>query len=395
MVSYHTAYMKANYREEFLAASMTLDMGNTDKLALFAAEAKKSGIEVKPPCVNASDVDFLAEPARTPGALGAIRYSLAALKNIGATAVATIVAGRAAGKPYASLADFASRLSPKALNKRALETLAASGAFDALEPNRALVHGNVEGILALAQRREANTASGTDDLFGLGEATPQLDLRAIQSWTPMERLSHEFEAVGFYLSGHPLDQYERVLKKLGVKRYAEFEALTERGSCEGRLAGIVIAARERRSQRGNKFAFAMFSDMTGQFEAVVFSDTLAQCGDLLEPGTPVLLSVAAERDGDTVKMRVEGIEALDKAAAGVQRGLKLVLDRRMLQAGGASIAALKSQLKPGGKGEIRLVLALEDRGREMEFVIPGRYDVSPARAGVLATVPGVIEILEI
>jgi DNA polymerase-3 subunit alpha len=139
----------------------------------------------------------------------------------------------------------------------------------------------------------------------------------------------------------------------------------------------------------------MFSDMTGQFEAVVFSDTLAQCGDLLEPGTPVLLSVAAERDGDTVKMRVEGIEALDKAAAGVQRGLKLVLDRRLLQAGGASVAALKSQLKPGGKGEIRLVLPLEDRGREMEFVIPGRYDVSPARAGVLATVPGVIEILEI
>ena len=209
----------------------------------------------------------------------------------------------------------------------------------------------------------------------------------------MERLSHEFEAVGFYLSGHPLDQYERVLQKLGVKRYAEFEAATERGSCEGRLAGIVVSARERKSQKGNKFAFALFSDTTGQFEAVIFSDTLAQCRDLLEPGTPVLLAVAAERDGDTVKMRVEGLEALDKATAGVQRGLKLVLDRR--QASAAALAALKSQLKHGGKGEIRLVLALEDRGREIELVIPGRYDVSPARAGVLATVPGVEEVLEI
>ena len=394
LVSYHTAYMKANYREEFLAASMTLDMGNTDKLALFAAEARKSGIEVKPPCVNASDVDFLAEASREADTLGAIRYSLAALKNIGATAVATIVAARESQGRFKSLADFASRLNPKALNKRALETLAAAGAFDALEANRALVAANVEGMLALAQRREANTADGTDDLFGLGEASPQLDLRPAQQWTPMERLSHEFEAVGFYLSGHPLDSYERVLQKLGVKRYSEFEALTERGACEGRLAGIVISARERKSQRGNKFAFALFSDTTGQFEAVIFSDTLAQCRELLEPGTPVLLAVSAERDGDTVKMRVEGLEALDKAAAGVQRGLKVVLDRRLIQ-NAKHVAALKSHLKHGGKGEIRLVLPLEDRGREIELIIPGHYDVSPARAGIISTTPGVAEVLEI
>jgi DNA polymerase III subunit alpha len=393
LVSYHTAYMKANYREEFLAASMTLDMGNTDKLALFAAEAKKSGIEVKPPCVNASEVDFLAEPPRDAGGLGAIRYSLAALKNIGAAAVSTIVVERETQGAYASLADFASRLNPKALNKRGIETLAAAGAFDALEANRALVHANVEGIFALAQRREANSASGTEDLFGLGAAAPQLDLRATQAWTPMERLSYEFDAVGFYLSGHPLDSYESVLQKLGVKRFAEFEALTERGATAGQLAGIVISARERKSQRGNKFAFAMFSDTTGQFEAVIFSDTLNACRDLLEPGTPVLLSVAAERDGDTVKMRVESLQGLDQAAAGVQRGLKVVLDYR--QASAKHVAALKSHLKHGGKGEIRLVLALDDRGREVELVIPGRYDVSPARAGILQTTPGVVEVLEI
>ncbi len=393
LVSYHTAYMKANYREEFLAASMTLDMGNTDKLALFAAEARKSGIEVKPPSVNASEVDFLAEPSRDDATPGAIRYSLAALKNIGATAVATIVAEREAQGTYATLADFASRLNPKALNKRGIETLAAAGAFDALEANRALVHANVEGILALAQRREANSASGTDDLFGLGASAPQLDLRPVQAWTPMDQLAHEFDAIGFYLSGHPLDSYERVLQKLGVKRFSEFEALTERGSCEGRLAGIVISARERKSQRGNKFAFAMFSDTTGQFEAVIFSDTLNACRDLLEPGTPVLLAVAAERDGDTVKMRVEGLESLDKAAEGVQRGLKLVLDHR--NASAKHVAVLKSHLKHGGKGEIRLVLPLMDRGREIELVIPGRYDVSPTRAGILSTTPGVVEVLEI
>jgi DNA polymerase-3 subunit alpha len=395
LVSYHTAYMKANYREEFLAASMTLDMSNTDKLALFASEARRSGITVEPPCVNASEVDFLAEPSKEAGQPGAIRYSLAALKNIGAGAVATVVAERSAKGRFKTLADFAARLNPKALNKRGIETLAAAGAFDALEANRALVHANVEGILALAQRRDANAEAGTDDLFGIGQAAPTLDLRPAQAWTPMERLSHEFDAVGFYLSGHPLDSYEKVLQKLGVKRYAEFEAMAERGACEGRLAGIVIAARERKSQRGNKFAFGMFSDTTGQFEAVIFSDTLAAARDLLEPGTPVLLSVTAERDGETMKMRVEGLEALDKAAANVQRGLKVVLDRRLIEKNAAPMALLKSRLKPGGKGEIRLVVALGDRGKEVEFVVPGRYDVSPSSAGILATTPGVVEVLEI
>ena len=395
LVSYHTAYMKANYREEFLAASMTLDMGNTDKLAVFATEARKSGIEVKPPCVNASDVDFLAEPSEEPDKLGTIRYSLAALKNIGAGAVSTIVSERTAHGLYATLADFASRLNPKALNKRALETLASGGALDGVEPDRALVHSNVDMMLALAQRREANTASGTDDLFGIGDAAPQLDLRPAKAWTPMVRLSQEFDAIGFYLSGHPLDQYARALKKLGVRSYAEFEAMTERGVTEGRLAAIIVSARERRSQKGNKFAFGLFSDTTGQFEAVIFSDTLAKCRDLLVPGTPVLLAVNAERDGDTVKMRVDGLEALDKAVAGVQRGLKVVLDQRVVQSNAASIAELKSHLKPGGKGEIRIVLALEDRGKEMEFVVPGRFDISPSRAGELATVPGVLEVVEI
>jgi DNA polymerase-3 subunit alpha len=394
-VAYYTAYMKAHYREEFLAASMTLDMGNTDKLALFSAEARRSGIEVKPPCVNASDVDFLAELSDEPDQPGAIRYSLAALKNIGAAAVGTIVSERTENGRFGTIAQLASRLSPKALNKRALETLSSAGAFDGVEPNRALVYNNVDVILALAHRREANTANGTDDLFGIGDAPPQLDLRPVKSWTPMERLSQEFDAIGFYLSGHPLDQYALALKKLGVKSYAEFERATERGATDARLAAIVVSARERRSQKGNKFAFGLFSDTTGQFEAVIFSDTLAKCRDLLEPGTPVLLSVNAERDGETVKLRVDGLEALDKAVAGVQRGLKVVLDRRFVQTNVASIAELKSHLKPGGKGEIRIVLALEDRGREMEFVVPGRFDISPSRAGELATVPGVLEVVEI
>ncbi|MEQ1653364.1 MAG: OB-fold nucleic acid binding domain-containing protein, partial [Hyphomicrobium sp.] len=323
------------------------------------------------------------------------RYSLAALKNIGAGAVETIAAERERGGMFLSLADFANRLEPKALNKRGLETLAKGGAFDSLNANRALVAANADTMLALAQRRSNDQAAGMVDMFGGGDKAPDLVLRATQAWTPMERLAAEFEAVGFYLSGHPLDNYQRVLGKLGVKKFTEFELATQRGATAGRLAGIVIAARERRSQKGNKFAFAMFSDMTGQFEAVIFSDTLAVCRDLLEPGTPVIISVEAERDGDTLKMRVQALESLDKAAANVPRNMKVVVDRKVLVSKASRLADMRNCLKPSGRGgEIRIVLPLEDRGCEIEFVLPGRFDVSPQDAGRLSAIAGVNEIIE-
>jgi DNA polymerase-3 subunit alpha len=389
LVSYHTAYLKANYRAEFLAASMTLEIGNTDKLAMFCAEAKKAAIAILPPCINASEVGFLAGEK-------AIRYSLAALKNIGSQAVEWLVKERGAGGPFTDLADFARRCNTRVLNKRALETLSAAGAFDALERNRALVHGNVEQLLALANRLAANAAQGTGDLFGAGEeARPQLDMRPLAPWTEMERLQHEFEAVGFFLSGHPLDAYAGVLCKLGVTSYAELETRAELGEASGRVAGIVVSVRERRSQKGNKFAFAMFSEPTGQFEVVVFSELLAHARSLLEPGTPVLITVEGERDGDSLKLRAQAIQSLNEAANGVQDGLRVVLDRRQIEADARRLQALKARLTPGGKGRVCLTLALEERGREVEFAMPGRFDVSPEQRGAISALPGVLEVRDL
>jgi DNA polymerase-3 subunit alpha len=406
ILSYQTAYLKANFREEYLAASMTLDAGNTDKLAMYTTEAAKSGIAVLPPCVNASEVDFLAGS-------GWIRYSLAALKNIGAQAVESLVAERTARGPFENLCDFAARLNTRALNKRALETLAAAGALDQLEPNRALVHSNVELMMAQSQRLERDNQAGQHSLLaylqpaliaapdtgGLlptrGPMSSRLDLRPIKPWTPTEQLQHEFEAVGFFLSSHPLDAYAGVLQKLGVTSFAELEARAERGAVAGRLAGIVVSVRERRSQKGNKFAFALFSEPTGQFEVVIFSEALANARALLEPGTPVMISVEGERDGDTLKLRAQTIDSLDAAANGVQRGLKVVLDHYMVQANSQRLEELKRLLKPGGKGIIQLALQLDDRGREVEIAMPGHFDISPAQKGALSTVPGVLEVLEI
>lgn len=210
----------------------------------------------------------------------------------------------------------------------------------------------------------------------------------------MEKLQAEFEAVGFYLSGHPLDSYELVLNKLGVKKFTEFEALAMRGATAGRLAGIVVSARERRSQKGNKFAFAMFSDMTGQFEAVIFSDTLAAARDLLEPGTPVIVSVEVERDGEMLKMRAQSIEALDKAAAAVPRNVRLVVDEKAAR-NGKLIANLRGLMKPAGRGgEIRLVMTLGDRRREVEVVLPGRFEISPQVLSRISVLDGITEVTE-
>jgi DNA polymerase-3 subunit alpha len=439
LVAFHTAYLKANFRGEFLAASMTLDMANTDKLAMFAAEARRSGIEILPPCVNASGVEFGVEIApgtvgrteagasagRSPTSThpesrtsrsaqpdlraaassepGAIRYSLAALKSIGAGAVETIVAERGQGGRFKDLSDFARRLDAKALNRRALEALAAAGCFDTLEANRALVHANVDQMLALSQRLAQNTAAGMADLFGgTGpSAGPQIDLRQAKSWTPAERLEKELEAVGFFLSGHPLDAYQNTLEGLGVRTWAEFQAATERGAAAGRLAGIVVSSRERRSQKsGNKYAFAVFSDPSGQFEAVIFADTLAQAGDLLEAGTPVVISVEAERDGETVKLRAQRLEALETAAAGLQRGVRIRLDDTRLNGrAGAVLGELRGLLAAGGPpsgkgGEVRVVIEIAERGHAIEVAIPGRYDTGPQARGLLSTVPGVIEVAE-
>jgi DNA polymerase III subunit alpha len=389
LLSYQTAYMKANFREEFLAASMTLDMGNTDKLAMYTAEASKANIAILPPCINASDVDFLAGER-------SIRYSLAALKNIGAQAVESIVAERRANGAFGALSDFARRSNSKTLNKRALETLSAAGAFDALEPNRALVHGNIEQLLAFANRLASNEAQGTGDLFGgSGAGEASIDMRPVGPWTPMERLQQEFEAIGFFLSGHPLDAYAGALPKLGVSSYAEFEARCERGAAAGRIAGIVVSVRERRSQKGNKFAFALFSEPTGQFEVVIFSETLAAARSLLEPGTAVLLTVEGERDGEAMKLRAQAVHSLDAAASSVQKGWKVVLDAdRLVQSGCRDLAQLGEKLKAGGKGEIALSFLV--RGREVNITFPQRrFDVSPAQKGAIATLPGVLEVLDI
>ncbi len=377
LVAYQTAYMKANYPVEFLAASMTLAMGNTDKLAEFRDEANRLGIKIEPPSVNRSDVAFEVEG-------NTIFYALGALKGVGVQAVESIVTARAQGL-FRDLTDFAARINPRAVNKRVLESLAAAGAFDALEANRARAFASVDVVLGAAQRTQEAVAVGQSELFG-GPAAPEaLHFSAVEPWLPAERLQKEYEAIGFFLTGHPLDEYAVVLGRLRVQSWAEFSRAVRAGATAGKIAGTVVSRTERRTKTGNKMGIIGLSDPTGHYEAVLFSEGLAQHRDLLEPGTAVLLFVSAELQGDDVRARIQSVEPLDRAAEKLQKGLRIFLRDE------APIASVARRLEPKGDGEISVVLLLA-AGTEVEVKLPGRFKVSPQIAGAIKAVPGVIEV---
>ncbi len=384
LVAYQTAYLKANHPVEFIAASMTLDMGNTDKLSEFRAEAERLGVKVEPPSINRSGVAFDV-------AGNTIHYALAALKGVGRQAVETIVEARAA-KPFADLSDFASRINPRAVNKRVLESLAAAGAFDALDGNRARMFAAVDVIMASAQREHDDAAVGQAELFGSGSARPALALGNIEPWLPAERLQKEFDAIGFFLTGHPLDDYATTLKRMRVQSWAEFARAVRGGANAGRVAGTVVARTERRTRTGSKMGIIGLSDPTGHYEAVLFSEGLAQFRDLLEPGAAVLLTLSAEVQGDDVRARIGMVEPLDQAAAKLSKGLRVFLR------GEAPIESVAKRLEgpasgrsPQDNGEVALILLLNE-GTEVEVKLPGRFKVSPQIAGAIKAVPGVVAV---
>jgi DNA polymerase-3 subunit alpha len=388
LLTYQTAYLKANYPVEFIAASMTLDMANTEKLAEFHAEARRMGITVEPPSINRSGVDFDVTS-------DTIRYALAAVKGVGRAAIEAIIAVR--DRPFVDLADFARRLNARAINKRVLEGLTAAGAFDELEGERARTTAAIDAIIATAQRTQAAAASGQIELFGGATFPEPLKIPDVPSWLPAERLQREFDAVGFFLTGHPLDSYGDVLLSMQVQSWATFSRNVKAGANAGRLAATVVSRAERRTKSGNKMGIIGLSDPSGQYEAVLFFEALQQYRDSLEPGSLVLLQMSAEAQGDEIRARIQTVEALDRAAAKIQKGLRIfVRDEAPLDAVARRLDCGGGQGQAGSQGgeaegEINLIVTV-GAGAEVELKLPGRYKVSPQVAGALKAIPGVIDV---
>jgi DNA polymerase III subunit alpha len=382
-ISYQTAYLKANYPVEFLAASMTLDMGNTDKLMQFRQEAQRMGVPVVPPSINASGVEFGVKD-------GAVVYSLSALKNVGAAAVKQMVEKREEGGPFKSLSDFARRVDSKSMNRRAMESMVKAGAFDVLVPNRAQVFDAIDQIIGLSNRASNEQAVGQNDMFAGGAVSaPELLLPKRDNWLPMDRLAHEFEAVGFYLSGHPLDEYGKSLKRMNVESYADFahKARTQ-GAKAAKLAATVTQRQERRSKAGNRFAFVGFSDPSGQFEAICFSDTLNSARELLEPGKALIINVEADVEGDDVKLRLQGAASLDEAASKVVQGVQIFLRDA------TPVESIAKRLERKGKAPVLLTL-ITTTGREVDVSLGQNFVMTPQIKGALKAIHGVLDVADL
>jgi len=376
LVAYQTAYLKANYPVEFLAASMTFDMGNTDKLNTYRQELVRQGIPLLPPDVNRSQADFSVERL-DDGAWG-VRYALGAIKNVGEAAMESLVGERAENGPFKTLGDFAGRLDPRALNKRQVENLARAGGFDGLSGNRRQIYEAAETIVRHAAAAASERASAQVNLFGGGteDTGPGLVLPSVEDWPGMARLRQEFEAIGFYLSAHPLDEYSAGLKRLGVVQAVDLPGVLSRVKGRQKAAGIVTGKQERTSRQGNRFAFVQISDSSGVFEVMLFSDLLSRCQDLLDGGEPLLVTLEGRGDagggGEGIRLTAQNFEPLDAAVAQAGVGLKIFLDDA------EPLDSLKSVLARDqrGRGRVSLVLDLPACD-EVEIELKGRYRLSP------------------
>lgn len=387
LIAYWTAWLKANYPVEFMAASMTLDLGNTDKLSVFKQDMDKMGLTLLTPDVNESNPDFKVED-------GKVRYALAALKGVGEDAMERLIAERDKNGKYKTLEDFASRLDSKTMNRRQFERMICAGAFDSLNDNRAQVCEGAEIILRYAQSLAEERDSGQVSLFGGTDESSALgmpDLPDIKNWDPLEKLSREFTAVGFYLSAHPLDTRQAQFERMNIVSLAHVEEdINAKGAGAYQMAGVLLKKQEKMSQKGSKYAFLQVSDPTGIFEVMVFSETLNAAREFLEAGESLLLKVEVERRDDQTRMSAGSIQPLEQALEGKIHEIQIHMD--------ASDAAPKIKefldIEGRGKSKITFFAHLGDE-RVARITMPGYWSLSAQARNMIRAEKGIIEISEL
>jgi DNA polymerase-3 subunit alpha len=392
VVSYQTGWLKANHPVEFMAGVMNCDIHLTDKLAVYKRELDRMGIATVAPSVNRSLATFDV-------AGGKVVYALGALKNVGVDAMGLIVAARrgedGGERPFATLFDFARRVDLKRVGKRPLEMLARAGAFDELEPNRARVFEALDALVAYSAAVHEAKASTQVSLFGEGGTDiPEPRLPWRDDWLPVERLGNEHQAVGFYLSGHPLDDYMTALRRKDVKTLAEVtQMVLARGvPMIAKIAGAVSARQERKSAKGNRFAFVALSDPTGLYEVTCFSDVLEVSREHLEPGKNVVLTVRVDPDGESVKLLANSVSPIDAVADQTTTpDLRIHVNRAEAV---VSVAALLGRVE--GRVQAQITLCVPDEtGREIDLTLPQPYPVNPQVKGAIKAMQGVVMVEEV
>jgi len=321
-LAYQTAYLKTHYPREFMAASLTSEMGNTDRVIILMEECRRLGIPVLPPDINSSRAEFTVEEDK-------IRFGLGAVKNVGLGAIETILKARDSDGRFTSLFDFVARVDLKSMNRRMLESLIRAGATDSLPGHRAQIFEGIDAALSFGQARQAGRRNGNQaSLFGedaehVGVVEPEL--LSVKKWDETTILRNEKEVLGFYVSGHPLESYRTLLSTVATCTTETIDELPDGSGAA--IGGIFTRIRVNIDKKGKRMAFATLEDFAGSIELIIFSDLFEKRRDLVKPESMVVVSgKISKREDEKPKIIAEKVDDLDAVAEGGELILKLFLD---------------------------------------------------------------------
>lgn len=330
LIAYQTAYLKCYYTPYFFAALLSSEMNNTDKITLYANDAREFGVEVLAPDINESLWEFNVVGDH-------VRYGMGAVKNVGKSAVLSLAEEREQNGPYEGFVDFCKRANYKNINKRCIESLIKVGAFDECEKlNRRTLLENMEFIIAFAQKRQQEVAQGQSSLFSLDEfntgsdGNEEIDINIVDDFEDREKLRYEFELIGIYVSGHPLSPYKDLIKQLSSMEISKVQDVDGSDKREMTLAGLFTSKKVIISKKGDKMAFATLEDLSGKIECIIFPRTFAEYTELIQSDDPVVVSGFVNLSEEPRKMFPSKIVEFKNVADQKVSGMRVNVDIRTI-----------------------------------------------------------------
>lgn len=375
LIAYQTAFLKAHYPAQFMAALLSCDMNNTDKIVLYISECKDHEIEVLPPDINESNKDFTVIEDR-------IRFGMAAVKNVGDAALDSIIEERNAKGPFKSIADFCCRVDLRRVNRRVIESLIKAGAFDSLGARRSQLFSVLDQVLEQGQAAQRDRQSGQISIFAAIE--PKIKTAAshagvtlpdIPEWPEKERLLFEKDAVGFYITGHPLDNFRDEIKAVADTNLAELAQWTDNKPL--RIGGMVRDFKETRSKKGDRMGFMTIEDISGTAEVVIFPEVFKQCEHLLDSEGPIIVQGYMKKDERGAKIIADSVDSLAEARKKFTASTRIMLESDKISR--EKLQALKKILyQHQGSCPVSLTLHFAGRG-EVDIETSEELTISPCR----------------
>jgi DNA polymerase III subunit alpha len=374
LVSYQTLWLKRHYPSEFMAAVLTADMQNTDKVVTLVEECRQMGLDLVLPDVNVSEYTFTVNPKAQ------VVYGLGAIKGLGEGPVGSILAARAEGGDFKNLFDFCARVDLRKVNKRTLEALIYSGALDNIGPSRARMMASIEEAVQCADQNTRNQKAGIEDLFGEvvpnGEEDVYAASEGIREWSEKHRLTLEKETLGLYLTGHPFDEYEREVRNFAPNSILNLKSSRKRVT----VVGLIVAVRLMKNKRGQTMCFVTLDDRSARIEAMFFSDAYDECREAIVKDTLVavegVVSIDEYSGSGEMKMRGSAVLSLDEARARYAKHLAIGVTDEQFQNG--FVASLKQMIEPHQNGACRVALKYKRSDLESTLQFGEQWSVTPS-----------------